>query len=71
MTIAQRRIFHKPRSDRRIGNCRHRWHGTNQPQTIGNVVFTECYRLMNAHVIDLYGRVAVRTKIVVRQKPTL
>jgi lipoprotein-anchoring transpeptidase ErfK/SrfK len=49
----------------------YRIHGTNQPQTIGNAVFAGCYRLTNADVIDLYGRVAVGTKIVVRQKPTL
>ena len=49
----------------------YRIHGTNQPQTIGNAVFAGCYRLTNADVIDLYGRVAVGTKIVVRQRPTL
>ena len=46
-------------------------HGTNQPQTIGNVVFAGCYRLTNADIIDLYGRVSVGTKVVVRQRPTL
>ena len=49
----------------------YRIHGTNQLQTIGNAVFAGCYRLTNADVIDLYGRVAVGTKIVVRQRPTL
>jgi lipoprotein-anchoring transpeptidase ErfK/SrfK len=46
-------------------------HGTNQPQTIGHVVFAGCYRLANADVIDLYNRVSVGTKVVVRQRPTL
>jgi len=46
-------------------------HGTNQPQTIGQVVFAGCYRLANDDIIDLYGRVAVGTKVVVRQRPTL
>jgi len=46
-------------------------HGTNQPQTIGQVVFAGCYRLANADVIDLYNRVSVGTKVVVRQRPTL
>jgi lipoprotein-anchoring transpeptidase ErfK/SrfK len=46
-------------------------HGTNQPQTIGNVVFAGCYRLTNADITDLYGRVSVGTKVVVRQRPTL
>jgi lipoprotein-anchoring transpeptidase ErfK/SrfK len=46
-------------------------HGTNQPQTIGHAVFAGCYRLTNNDVIDLYPRVAVGTKVVVRQRPTL
>jgi lipoprotein-anchoring transpeptidase ErfK/SrfK len=46
-------------------------HGTNQPQTIGSVVFAGCYRMTNADVADLYGRVSVGTKVVVRQRPTL
>lgn len=46
-------------------------HGTNQPQTIGNVVFAGCYRLANDDIIDLYSRVQVGTKVVVRQRPTL
>ena len=46
-------------------------HGTNQPQTIGNVVFAGCYRMTNADITDLYGRVGVGTKVVVRQRPTL
>jgi lipoprotein-anchoring transpeptidase ErfK/SrfK len=46
-------------------------HGTNQPQTIGNVVFAGCYRMTNADITDLYGRVSVGSKVVVRQRPTL
>jgi lipoprotein-anchoring transpeptidase ErfK/SrfK len=46
-------------------------HGTNQPQTIGNVVFAGCYRMTNADITDLFGRVSVGTKVVVRQRPTL
>jgi lipoprotein-anchoring transpeptidase ErfK/SrfK len=49
----------------------YRIHGTNQPQTVGNVVFAGCYRLANADVIDLYSRVPVGAKVVVRQRPTL
>ena len=49
----------------------YRIHGTNQPQTIGNVVFAGCYRLANDDIVDLYGRVSVGTKVVVRQRPTL
>jgi lipoprotein-anchoring transpeptidase ErfK/SrfK len=46
-------------------------HGTNQPQTIGSAVFAGCYRLTNPDVIDLYGRIPVGAKVVVRQKPSL
>jgi lipoprotein-anchoring transpeptidase ErfK/SrfK len=42
-------------------------HGTNQPQTIGYAVFAGCYRLTNPDVMDLYSRVSVGTKVVVRQ----
>jgi lipoprotein-anchoring transpeptidase ErfK/SrfK len=46
-------------------------HGTNQPQTIGSAIFSGCFRLLNADIIDLYARVPVGTKVVVRQRPTL
>jgi lipoprotein-anchoring transpeptidase ErfK/SrfK len=49
----------------------YRIHGTNQPRTIGSAVFAGCYRLANADIIDLYARVPVGAKVVVRQKPTL
>jgi lipoprotein-anchoring transpeptidase ErfK/SrfK len=49
----------------------YRIHGTNQPQTVGHAVFAGCFRLANADVIDLYARVQVGTKVVVRQRPTL
>ena len=48
----------------------YRIHGTNQPRTIGHAVFSGCYRLTNSDVIDLYGRVTVGGKVVVRQSPT-
>jgi lipoprotein-anchoring transpeptidase ErfK/SrfK len=49
----------------------YRIHGTNQPKTIGNAVIAGCYRLTNTDIIDLYERVQVGTKVVVRQRPTL
>jgi lipoprotein-anchoring transpeptidase ErfK/SrfK len=49
----------------------YRIHGTNQPQTIGSAVFAGCYRLTNLDIIDLYARVPVGAKVVVRQSPTL
>jgi lipoprotein-anchoring transpeptidase ErfK/SrfK len=42
-----------------------RIHGTNQPQSIGTNSSNGCFRMINEHVIDLYGRVRVGTKVVV------
>ena len=50
-----------------IGGTVYRIHGTNQPQTIGHAVSSGCFRLVNGDVIDLYGRVPVGTRIVVKQ----
>ena len=54
-----------------LGQTVYRIHGTNQPQTIGSAVSSGCFRLVNSDVVDLYDRVPVGTKVVVRQKPTL
>ena len=54
-----------------IGATVYRVHGTNQPQTIGHAVSSGCFRLVNPDVIDLYQRVPVGTKIVVRHAPAL
>jgi lipoprotein-anchoring transpeptidase ErfK/SrfK len=48
-----------------LGSTIYRIHGTNMPATIGHKVSSGCIRMLNADVIDLYGRVAVGTKIVV------
>lgn len=42
-----------------------RIHGTNQPQTIGTASSNGCFRMINDHVIDLYNRVRMGTKVVV------
>ena len=42
-------------------------HGTNQPDTIGHAVSSGCFRLDNADVIDLYNRIKVGAKVVVKQ----
>jgi lipoprotein-anchoring transpeptidase ErfK/SrfK len=42
-----------------------RIHGTNEPDTIGKAVSSGCIRMMNADVIDLFGRVRVGTRVVV------
>ena len=54
-----------------LGNTIYRIHGTNQPQTIGSAVSSGCFRLLNDDVIDLYGRVSMGTKVIVRQRPQL
>ena len=42
-----------------------RIHGTNDPTSIGHAVSSGCIRMINVDVIDLYGRVAKGTKVVV------
>ena len=54
-----------------LGDTIYRIHGTNQPQTIGHAVSSGCFRLVNDDVIDLYDRVPVGTKVVVRQSAEL
>ena len=54
-----------------LGATVYRIHGTNQPWTIGTKISSGCFRLVNADVADLYDRVLVGTKVVVRQKPEL
>ncbi|MGZ3411006.1 MAG: L,D-transpeptidase [Xanthobacteraceae bacterium] len=54
-----------------LGGTVYRLHGTNQPQTIGQSVSSGCFRLVNGDIIDLYDRVPVGTRVVVRQQPTL
>ena len=54
-----------------LGTTVYRIHGTNRPDTIGTAVSSGCFRLVNADVADLYERVTVGAKVVVRQKPQL
>jgi lipoprotein-anchoring transpeptidase ErfK/SrfK len=50
-----------------LGHTVFRIHGTNQPGTIGHAVSSGCIRLDNADVIDLYDRVQVGAKVLVKQ----
>jgi lipoprotein-anchoring transpeptidase ErfK/SrfK len=52
-----------------LGTTVYRIHGTNQPQTIGGAVSSGCFRLTNPDVTDLFDRIPVGTKVVVRQRP--
>ena len=54
-----------------LGATVYRIHGTNQPDTLGTAISSGCFRLVNADVADLYGRVPVGTKVIIRQKPEL
>src|SRR5262249_7673827 len=54
-----------------LGETVYRIHGTNQPKTIGSAVSSGCFRLVNGDVVDLYDRIPVGTKVIVRQKPDL
>jgi lipoprotein-anchoring transpeptidase ErfK/SrfK len=54
-----------------LGGTVYRIHGTNMPQTIGSAVSSGCFRLVNADVADLYQRVPIGTKVVIRQAPEL
>jgi lipoprotein-anchoring transpeptidase ErfK/SrfK len=49
-----------------LGTTVYRIHGTNQPETIGQAISSGCFRLANGDVIDLYSRVSVGTKVIIR-----
>jgi len=49
-----------------LGGTSYRIHGTNAPETIGTRVSSGCLRLTNEDVSDLYSRVSVGTKVIVR-----
>ena len=42
----------------------YRIHGTNAPSSIGRAVSNGCIRMLNDHVVDLYGRVRVGARVV-------
>jgi lipoprotein-anchoring transpeptidase ErfK/SrfK len=54
-----------------LGATVYRIHGTNQPQTIGHAVSSGCFRLVNEDVIDLYNRVPVGTRVIIKQAVAL
>ena len=47
----------------------YRIHGTMEPSSIGKATSAGCIRLFNQDIIDLYGRVATPTPIIVRGGP--
>ena len=49
-----------------LGSSLYRIHGSNEPETIGTATSSGCIRMTNQDVTDLYDRVKVGTKVVVR-----
>ena len=49
-----------------LGSTLYRIHGSNQPWTIGHAVSSGCIRMRNQDVVDLYDRVKVGTKVIVK-----
>lgn len=49
----------------------YRLHGTTEPWTIGTMTSSGCVRLLNQDIIDLYGRVSVGARLIVRQSGML
>ena len=54
-----------------LGSTVFRVHGTNQPETIGEAISSGCFRLANGDIADLYERVPLGTKVIIRHKATL
>jgi lipoprotein-anchoring transpeptidase ErfK/SrfK len=54
-----------------LGQTVYRIHGTNQPETIGHAVSSGCFRLVNNDVVDLYDRVPVGTRVIIKQAASL
>ncbi|WP_353474347.1 L,D-transpeptidase [Salipiger sp. H15] len=44
----------------------YRIHGTNSAGTLGGYETSGCFRLSNADVLELFGKVAIGTKVIVR-----
>jgi lipoprotein-anchoring transpeptidase ErfK/SrfK len=54
-----------------LGTTVYRIHGTNKPDTLGTAGSSGCFGMVNSDIIELYGRVPVGTKVVVKQRPSL
>jgi lipoprotein-anchoring transpeptidase ErfK/SrfK len=49
-----------------LGGTIYRIHGTNNPSTIGGRVSSGCIRMTNEDVTDLYSRVSIGTRVIVK-----
>jgi lipoprotein-anchoring transpeptidase ErfK/SrfK len=50
-----------------LGASLYRIHGTNEAQTIGRAVSSGCIRMLNKDVKDLYQRVRIGAKVIVKK----
>jgi lipoprotein-anchoring transpeptidase ErfK/SrfK len=48
-----------------LGNSLYRIHGTNDAKSIGQAASSGCFRMLNAHIVDLASRVDVGTPVTV------
>jgi len=51
-----------------LGNSLYRIHGTNDTRSIGQANSSGCFRMTNAHVVDLVSRVKVGATVVVKDR---
>jgi lipoprotein-anchoring transpeptidase ErfK/SrfK len=49
-----------------LGSSLYRIHGTSEPWTIGSAVSSGCIRMRNEDVVDLYDRVPVGARVIVK-----
>jgi lipoprotein-anchoring transpeptidase ErfK/SrfK len=54
-----------------LGNTDYRIHGTNLPETIGQAISSGCFRLVNDDVIDLFDRIPIGTRVIIKQAAQL
>jgi lipoprotein-anchoring transpeptidase ErfK/SrfK len=50
-----------------LGNTSRLISGTNAPETIGQFLALGCFRLVNDDAVDLYDRVSIGTRVIIRQ----
>ncbi len=48
-----------------LGNSLYRIHGTNDAKSIGQAASSGCFRMLNAHIVDLASRVDIGTEVAV------
>jgi len=48
-----------------LGRSEYRIHGTNAPKSIGHNASSGCIRMLNEHIIDVYNKVPLGTRVVV------